>query len=162
MEEIGEIVREYQKKTYVEKLELLKLERPKERMVELLIEFQQPTKQRRLSAKTLAILVTHFERNWKNIEEFFPIVPVHTMVQIVNQPVKLGWQSKTLYLEVHPQMDEDREQNQNLMCMAYEMIFAEIEGRDAILDIKTIKRALQEKSGMPVPITTFVADGFEF
>ena len=42
------------------------------------------------------------------------------------------------------------------------MILDEIENKDAILDIKTIKKALEEKSGMPVPITTFVADGFEF
>ena len=91
----------------------------------------------------------------EDIEELFPIIPVETMVQIVNQPIKLGWQDKTLFLEVHPLMDEDLEKNQNLMCMAYEMIFAEIENRDAILDIKTIKRALQEKSGIPVPITIF-------
>jgi hypothetical protein len=48
------------------------------------------------------------------------------------------------------------------MCMAYKIIFTEIENKDAILDIKAIKRALQEKSGMPVAITVFVADGFEF
>ena len=98
----------------------------------------------------------------EDIEELFPIIPVHTMVQIVNQPIKLGWLDTTLFLEVHPLMDEDLEKNQNLMCMAYEMIFSEIENKDAILDIKAIKRALQEKSGMPVAITVFVADGFEF
>jgi len=98
----------------------------------------------------------------EDIEEFFPIIPIHTKVQIVNQPIKLGWQDKTLFLEVHPLMDEDREKNQNPSCMAFEMILAEIENRDAILDITNIKRALKEKSGMPVPITTFVADGFEF
>ncbi len=84
------------------------------------------------------------------------------MVQIVNQPIKLGWQGKTLFLEVHPPLEEDQEKSQNLQCIAYEMILNEIENKDAILDIKTIKQALQEKSGMPVPITIFVSDGFEF
>ncbi len=98
----------------------------------------------------------------EDIEELFPIIPVHTMVQIVNQPIKLGWQDTTLFLEVHPLMDEDLGKKQNLMCMAFDMILTEIENKDAILDIKTIKRALQEKSGMPVAITVFVADGFEF
>ncbi len=98
----------------------------------------------------------------EDIEELFPIIPIHTMVQIVNQPIKLGWQDKTLFLEVHPLMDEDRAENQNLACMAYEMILTEIENEDAILDIKTIKQALKEQSGMPVPITIFVSDGFEF
>ncbi len=98
----------------------------------------------------------------ENIEELFPIVPVQTMVQLVNQPVKLGWQNKTLFLEVHPLLDEELEQNKDLQCIAYKMILAEIENKDAILDIKTINKALEEKSGIPVPITTFVADGFKF
>lgn len=98
----------------------------------------------------------------EDIEELFPIIPIHTEVQIVNQPIKLGWQDATLFLEVHPLMDEDLEESHNLICMAYEMILTEIETRDAILDIKTIKRALQEKSGMPVAITKFVSEGFEF
>ncbi len=98
----------------------------------------------------------------EDIEGLFPMIPVDTPVHIVNQPIKLGWQDKTLFMEVHPMMDEDLEKNQNLNCIAYEMIFDEIENEDAILDIKTIKQALQEKSGMPVPITKFVSDGFEF
>ena len=80
----------------------------------------------------------------------------------MNQPIKLGWQNKTLYLEVHPVLDEDLSKDQDAQCIAYGMIFDAIENKDAILDIKTIKKALEEKSGMPVPITVFVADGFEF
>jgi L,D-transpeptidase ErfK/SrfK len=98
----------------------------------------------------------------EDIEELFPLVPIHTPGQIVNQPIKVGWQDKTLFLEVHPAMDEDLEKNQNMKCTAYDMIFEEIENEDAILDIKAIKRALREKSGIPVPITIFVSDGFEF
>lgn len=98
----------------------------------------------------------------EDIEEFFSIVPVQTMVQIVNQPIKLGWQNKTLFLEVHPLLDEDLGENQDLQCIAYKMILDAIESKDAILDIKTIKKALEEKSGIPVPITIFIGDGFEF
>ncbi len=98
----------------------------------------------------------------ENIEELFPIIPVHTMVQIVNQPIKLGWQNKTLFLEVHPLMDEDQEKNQDLQDMTSTMILDEIENKGAILDIKTIKRALQEQTGIPVPISTFGSDGFDF
>ncbi len=98
----------------------------------------------------------------EDIEELFPIIPVNTMVQIVNQPIKLGWQNQTLFLEVHPLMDEDQGKNQDLLDMAYTMILDETENKDVLLDIKTIKRALQEQTGMPVPISTFVADGFDF
>lgn len=71
MSDLNAMVREYQKKSKVERLELLRLELPRKKMVELLIEFQQPTKQRRISAKLLAHLLTHFERNWGEVEEFF-------------------------------------------------------------------------------------------
>lgn len=98
----------------------------------------------------------------ENIEELFPIIPVQTMVQIVNQPIKLGWQNQTLYMEIHPLMDEDLKKNQDLQSMAYEMIFQEIENKDAILDTKTIKQALEEQNGMPVPIATFVSDDVDF
>lgn len=98
----------------------------------------------------------------EDMEQFFPIVAVQKMVQIVNQPIKVGWQNKTLYLEVHPFLDEDLDKKQDMYGIAYEMIFNAVENKDAILDIKTIKRTLQEKSGIPVPITTFVADGFQF
>ncbi len=98
----------------------------------------------------------------EDIEVFFQIVPINTPVQIINHPVKVGWKANTLFMEVHPQMDEDQAQNINLAHLAYEMIIDAIEGKDAILDIPTIKKALKEKSGMPLPITTFVADGFEF
>lgn len=98
----------------------------------------------------------------EDIEEFFPLVPVQTMVQLVNQPVKLGWQNKTLFLEVHPLLEEEQEKNDDLSCRAYEMILDAIENKDAILDVKSIKKALEQKNGIPVPITTFVADGFEF
>lgn len=70
MGKLEELVCEYQKKVREEKLELLRLPLPRQRMIELLIEFQQPTKQRRLSAKTLAYLITHFEKNWQHIENF--------------------------------------------------------------------------------------------
>ena len=98
----------------------------------------------------------------EDIEEFFPLVPVNTMVQLVNQPVKLGWQNKTLFLEVHPLMAEDQEKEQDISCTAYKMILNAIENKDAILDISRIKKALEDKNGIPVPITTFIADGFEF
>jgi L,D-transpeptidase ErfK/SrfK len=42
----------------------------------------------------------------EDIEWLFPQVPVNTPVQIVNQPIKLGWIGDDLYLEVHPPLEE--------------------------------------------------------
>ncbi|SCZ84334.1 conserved hypothetical protein [Nitrosomonas mobilis] len=43
----------------------------------------------------------------ENIEELFAIIPVSTPVYIVNQPIKLGWLEKNLYIELHPPLEED-------------------------------------------------------
>jgi L,D-transpeptidase ErfK/SrfK len=42
----------------------------------------------------------------EDIERLFPAVPVGTPVQLVNQPVKAAMIADTLFLEVHPPLDE--------------------------------------------------------
>jgi L,D-transpeptidase ErfK/SrfK len=43
----------------------------------------------------------------EDIESFYKIVPTGTVVQIVNQPVKLGWTADgSLYIEAHPPLPE--------------------------------------------------------
>jgi L,D-transpeptidase ErfK/SrfK len=43
----------------------------------------------------------------KDIEHLFQQVPVGTPVRIVNQPYKVGYANGELYLEVHPNLEED-------------------------------------------------------
>jgi len=43
----------------------------------------------------------------ENIETLFAIIPVGTPVNIVNQPIKLGWFGKNLYIELSPPLEED-------------------------------------------------------
>ena len=44
----------------------------------------------------------------EDIEGLFPNVPIGTPVHILNEPVKVGWASGELYVEVHPPLEEDR------------------------------------------------------
>jgi lipoprotein-anchoring transpeptidase ErfK/SrfK len=43
----------------------------------------------------------------EDVARLFPQVAVGTPVYLVNQPVKLGWDSGVLYMEVHQPLDED-------------------------------------------------------
>ncbi|TNF08433.1 MAG: hypothetical protein EP323_01455 [Gammaproteobacteria bacterium] len=43
----------------------------------------------------------------EHIEELYNLVPINTPVAIVNQPYKIGWQGKMLYLEVHQPLELD-------------------------------------------------------
>ena len=45
----------------------------------------------------------------EDIEALFETVPIGTPVRIVNQPYKLGWTEDGFYLEAHPPLDEELE-----------------------------------------------------
>jgi L,D-transpeptidase ErfK/SrfK len=89
----------------------------------------------------------------EDIEALFPDVPVGTPVQIVNQPVKLGWLADTLFIEVHPPLDEEREKVV-LMNIAMDLVNASWEKRPFTLNGRALKRAVEEQSGIPVAIAS--------
>ncbi|MGD8629901.1 MAG: L,D-transpeptidase family protein, partial [Gammaproteobacteria bacterium] len=43
----------------------------------------------------------------EDIEKVFDDIPVGTPVRIVNQPIKLGWLADSLFIELHPPLEED-------------------------------------------------------
>jgi L,D-transpeptidase ErfK/SrfK len=89
----------------------------------------------------------------EDIEWLFPQVPVGTPVRIVNQPAKVGWYGDTLYLEMHPPLDEDQAGRDALVENVWEMIREAQVGRFVILNERAIDEAIAGQSGMPVAIT---------
>jgi L,D-transpeptidase ErfK/SrfK len=87
----------------------------------------------------------------EDIEVLFPQVPVGTPVQIVNQPVKVGWLGNTLFIEIHPPLDEDQADT-DLVTLAMDLVNAEWERRPFVLDGGALNRAVAEKNGIPVAI----------
>jgi len=89
----------------------------------------------------------------EDIEELFPMVPVNTPVQIVNQPIKLGWYADTLYIEVHPRLDEEKETAPPLLRTALDQVYAVLEERPVELDSGALMVAVAERRGIPVAIS---------
>ncbi len=87
----------------------------------------------------------------EDIETLFPQVPVNTPVQIVNQPVKVGWLSGTLYIEVHPPLDEDRSRT-NLTALAMDLVNKQYQRRPFKLDGGMLNRAIEQQNGIPLAI----------
>jgi len=87
-----------------------------------------------------------------DIEELALSVKPGTPVRILNQPVKAGWLKDRLYLEVHPQLEEDIGSDIN-----YEMIIGEALAQrpntPVAVDWDKITEAARRKSGIPVDIT---------
>lgn len=90
----------------------------------------------------------------EDIEVFFDQVEVNTEVTLVNQPVKLGWYSGQLYLEIHPPLEEDDMDDEQLMQHALDLVEEELgDSREVAVRWSLLRKVVQEKSGMPAIIT---------
>ena len=89
----------------------------------------------------------------EDIEQLFGQVPVGTPVQIVNQPVKVGWLDRVLYVEVHPPLEEDHTARADLLRFTLDRVYAELEKRPAVLDGRALRQAVEQALGIPVPVS---------
>jgi L,D-transpeptidase ErfK/SrfK len=99
----------------------------------------------------------------EDIEKVFDDIPVGTPVRIVNQPIKLGWLADSLFIELHPPLEEDEEQYRDYMQSVLNSI-ADFLAADADttgintsrrinLSGRALRQAVEERSGYPVIIT---------
>ncbi|HFD12453.1 MAG TPA: L,D-transpeptidase [Crenotrichaceae bacterium] len=87
-----------------------------------------------------------------DIEQLFPKIKVGTRVQIVNQPVKIGWFADSLYLEVHPPLEEENIDTGWLEEQANLLISVATETLPVALNQNKIKTAIKDQTGVPVLI----------
>jgi L,D-transpeptidase ErfK/SrfK len=94
----------------------------------------------------------------EDIKKFFKYVKIGDPVQIVNQPVKLGWHEEMLYLEVSNFPDSEGAVNyfNDRALEDKERIYERILSVAGVLrdqlDWQAIDQAIQEANGVPVPI----------
>lgn len=87
-----------------------------------------------------------------DIEQFFPTVKVGTPVNIVNQPIKVGWHHDTLYMEVFPEMEEMPETYEQRLYKALDLIEQANGGQMPVIKGSILKMALKKPSGLPIAI----------
>ena len=87
-----------------------------------------------------------------DIEQFFPMVKVGTQVNIVNQPIKVGWYHDTLYLEVYPEMEETPATYEQRIRSALDLIEQANGGSMPVIKGAVLKLALEKPTGIPVPV----------
>ena len=98
----------------------------------------------------------------EDIGRLFELVPVGTPVSVIYQAVKIGWSDGELYVEAHPDADQADElestgQIKKLgaksLADALYRIKTQTGAAQDRLDWRLIRRALEERSGIPVKIT---------
>lgn len=100
----------------------------------------------------------------EEVEKLFDQVAVGTPVQLVNQPIKLGWLADSLFIELHPPLEENENEYADYMQKVRESIASFLEksinGRktnyakeDIIIDESALELAVFEKNGIPALIS---------
>ncbi|SER63292.1 L,D-transpeptidase ErfK/SrfK [Nitrosomonas sp. Nm51] len=97
----------------------------------------------------------------EDIENLFGKVPVGTQVNIVNQPIKLGWLLDQLYIELHPPLEEDdakyNDYQQNVFDAVNDFLADKKSQRQLSsnfeIDHEVLKQAIREKKGIPILIS---------
>lgn len=88
----------------------------------------------------------------EDIAWLFPQVSVDTPVRIVNEPYKLGWLGDTLYLEVHPPLEEDAEAEAAGLTRITELYIAATRDRQATIDWELVERVWRERRGVATAV----------
>jgi L,D-transpeptidase ErfK/SrfK len=86
----------------------------------------------------------------EDIQALFDAVEVGTVVQFVNQPVKVGWADDGLYIEVHPVLEEDERTGADLMSIALDLLEVAASEGAGPLSGEDLNFAIQEQTGRPV------------
>lgn len=100
----------------------------------------------------------------EDIEKLFDQVPVGTPVQLVNQPIKLGWLADSLFIELHPPLEENENEYADYMQKVREAIASFLEKsasskkanqtrENIVIDEMALELAVFEKNGVPVLIS---------
>ena len=93
----------------------------------------------------------------EDIERLFPEVKVGLPVYIVNQPVKVGWRNKKIYIEVHPQLEGEElpynELYEQTMVLIKKTFYKYNEQQKLVVNAQALRNALEQKNGLPVAIT---------
>jgi L,D-transpeptidase ErfK/SrfK len=90
----------------------------------------------------------------ENIAELFPLVPVKTQVNLVDQTNKVGWQRGTLYVERHAPLegtDDPRDMDPAVMDA---LITAAVAAHSVEVDWPGARRTYEQATGVPVALST--------
>ena len=107
-------------------------------------------------ADGIGMMVTHgcMRMYPEDVAQLFPKVIVGTQVNLVNQPVKVGWRGDTLYVEVSQPLDEDHLSYSQLASQANSLIQKKTADHPGFaINQAALKQALENPNGIPTPIS---------
>ncbi len=89
----------------------------------------------------------------EDVAQLFELVPVGTPVNIINQPVKAGWQDGTFYVEVHPVNDENDARLPPDLLEVRQVVSRAAGAYEDRIDWSAVDAISYEAGGIPVPLS---------
>jgi len=90
----------------------------------------------------------------EDILHLYPIIPIGTPVNIIYEPIKIGFKEGHIFIEVH-------EDIYHRIPDPFQFTLKKLEERgiDNLIDLEKMKEALDQKKGVPVEITSDIDHG---
>lgn len=89
-----------------------------------------------------------------DIESFFPIIKRGVPIEIINSPVKLGWQNKSLFMEAHEPLEESREDFDSTLPGMVHKIVQRTQNEPILIDWQRVSFIAKNRDGMPHEVGT--------
>lgn len=93
----------------------------------------------------------------ESIEELFQEVPIGTTVQIINEPVKVGWRQGKLYLEAHEALHETAKSQGEEQAFLRHAINTATTGHNVNVDWRKVREVMEDSNGLPTVISSGVS-----
>ncbi len=84
-----------------------------------------------------------------DIESFFPTVKRGIPIEILNNPVKVGWQNKSLYMEAHRPLEENQTDFDSSLPGMVHKIVAQTGDKPVLVDWQAVSFISKAKDGIP-------------
>ncbi len=89
-----------------------------------------------------------------DIESFYPTIKRGIPIQILNSPIKIGWQKNNLYMEAHEPLAENQSDfNATLPGAVHEIVQA-TNGKPVLVDWQGVSFIAKAKDGRPHEVGT--------
>jgi L,D-transpeptidase ErfK/SrfK len=85
----------------------------------------------------------------EDIEQFFQIVPVNTVVRMIDQRYKMGWRGDELYIEVHAPLEGDANPDALSLTNVTRLLVAATRERSIVIDWAKAEKAFILANGVP-------------
>jgi L,D-transpeptidase ErfK/SrfK len=84
-----------------------------------------------------------------DIETFFPTIKRGIPIEILNSPVKVGWQNKTLYMEAHKPLEENQDDFDATLPGMVHKIVTRTGDKPVLVDWQAVSFVAKAKDGVP-------------